>query len=435
MSDLELVRSTQLRAVGTAFLRTRPWVVAPVAALNLGSLVAAGAPRAQLVGMGAGVAALLSFFVYEAIRYRTIPVREDQLWRSLAVTAGALLLGCAGSGGPRSPMVPLLLAPVGVAFAAFGRDRGNARLLAAVVAGLGLLALLPAGVPFPPIAAGPAAVMTVGAAAGALTLLWIGVSGLTEAYRRSGEALARARGAALDAMRDRMRDAESLGARVAHEIRNPLTAIKGLVQLLARAEREERDQRRLEVVLAEVGRVEETLSAYLRFARPLAELRAAPCEVDEVLRDLAALLEARAAAGGVRIVLEVGAVRTIVADRRRLQEALLNLASNAIEAMPAGGALTLAASRGAAGVQIEVRDEGQGMSAAQLAALGTPFVTGRPEGTGLGVALARAVVVQHGGRLRHFSEPGRGTRVLVTLPEEPGGPLPPEPSAAADRAV
>lgn len=409
--------------MGTAFLRARPWVVAPVAAINLVCLLRAGAPAAQLRVLGPGIAALLGFFVYEAVRFRREVVREAQLRRSLVVTAAALLLACAASGGPRSPMVPLLLAPVGVAFAAFGRGRGNTWLLLAVLAGLAGLSLLPAELPFPAIASPQAAVMTVASAAGSLVLLWIGVTGLTTAYARSGEALASTRDGMLEAMNERMRGAESLGARVAHEIRNPLTAIKGLVQLLARGEHEARDQKRLEVVLAEVGRVEETLGAYLSFARPLAELRPERVDLAVLLAELAALLEARAEAGGVRVVVLAQAA-AIVGDRRRLQEALLNLASNALEATPPGGTLTLGVTHKGGGACVTVIDDGRGMTPEQLARLGTPFVSERPGGTGLGVTLARAVVLQHGGRMTHTSAVGQGTRVTLTLPGEPGGALP-----------
>lgn len=409
--------------MGTAFLRARPWVVAPVAAINLVCLLRAGAPAAQLRVLGPGIAALLGFFVYEAVRFRREAVREAQLRRSLVVTAAALLLACAASGGPRSPMVPLLLAPVGVAFAAFGRGRGNTVLLLAVLAGLAGLSLLPAELPFPAIASPQAAVMTVASAGGSLVLLWIGVTGLTTAYARSGEALASTRDGMLEAMNERMRGAESLGARVAHEIRNPLTAIKGLVQLLARGEHEARDQKRLEVVLAEVGRVEETLGAYLSFARPLAELRPERVDLAVLLAELAALLEARAEAGGVRVVVLAQAA-AIVGDRRRLQEALLNLASNALEATPAGGTLTLGVTHKGGGACVTVIDDGRGMTPEQLVRLGTPFVSERPGGTGLGVTLARAVVLQHGGRMTHTSAVGQGTRVTLTLPGEPGGALP-----------
>lgn len=431
MSPDDAARTSQLRAVGTAFLRTRPWVVAPGAALNLACLLQADAPPAQLRAFGLGVGALLSFFVYEAVRYRRVPAREDQLRRSLLITAGALLVACAGTGGLRSPMLPLLLAPIGVTFAAFGRARPAGLLLAAALAGLAVLSFLPPGTPFPPLPAPQAARMTLGSVTVALVLLWYGVTGLSDAYLRSGAALARTRGAALDAMTERLRDVESIGARVAHELRNPLTAIKGLVQLLARGDHDERDKRRLEVVLAEVARVEDTLAAYLAFARPLAALRPAPLDLGDLLRDLAALLEGRA--GAARITLDVAAASplTIVADRQRLQEALLNLASNAIEATSAGGRLVLAATATPGGATLEITDDGRGMTPEQLARLGTPFESTRPGGTGLGVAHARAVVAAHGGRMHHTSAPGRGTRVTLTLPAEPGGALPD--GEAADR--
>ena len=431
MKGYDAVRSSQIRAVGTAFLRARPWVVAPGAALNIACMLRAGAPPAQLAATGLGVLALLAFFTYEAVRFRRVAVREDQLRRSLVMTAATLLLACAATGGLRSPLVVLLLAPVGVAFAAFGRGRTNAALLAGVLASLAVLSFLPEGTPWPALPGSQAAVMTLGSVAVTVVLLWLGVTGLTAAYARSGEELGRTRDAMLDAMTDRMRGAESLGARVAHEIRNPLTAIKGLVQLLARGDHDERTMKRLGVVLAEVGRVEDTLAAYLGYARPLAALRPAPIDLGDLLRDLAALLEGRAGAARVqlRVLAEPGI--TVLADRQRLQEALLNLASNAIEAMPDGGGLDLRAAAIAGGATIDVIDDGRGMGPEQLARLGTPFETTRPGGTGLGVAHAKAVVAQHGGRIVHTSAPGRGTRVTLTLPAEPGGALPD--GEAADR--
>lgn len=430
LSD-DAARGARIRAVGTAFLRTRPWVVAPGVAINSACLVWADAPPAQLRAVGLGVGALLGFFVYEAVHYRRVAASAEQLRRSLLITAVALLFACAATGGMRSPMLPLLLAPVGVTFAAFGRSRTASLLLAVAVLGLAVLWFLPSGTPFPAIPARQAAPMALGSVTVALVLLWYGVTSLSDAYVRSGEALARTRGAALDAIAARAQDVESIGARVAHEIRNPLTAIKGLVQLLARGARDDKDARRLEVVLAEVARVEDTLAAYLSHARPLAALRPAPLDPGELLRDLAALLEGRAGAQRVQIQVVVDPACRLVADRQRLQEALLNLASNAIEAMPDGGTLVLRAAAVDGGATIDVVDDGRGMSDDQLARLGTPFESSRPGGTGLGVAHARAVAAQHGGRLVHTSAPGRGTRATLTLPGEPGGALPD--GEAADR--
>jgi signal transduction histidine kinase len=106
----------------------------------------------------------------------------------------------------------------------------------------------------------------------------------------------------------------------------------------------------------------------------------------------------------------------LVADPRRLKEALLNLAANALEATPAGGGLELRWGQEAGGAWLSLQDSGRGMSPEVLARVGTPFFTTRAGGTGLGVVLARAVVAQHGGSLAFESHEGRGTRVSLRLP-------------------
>ena len=108
----------------------------------------------------------------------------------------------------------------------------------------------------------------------------------------------------------------------------------------------------------------------------------------------------------------------LVADPRRLKEALLNLAANALEATPAGGTLGLRWGEDAGGAWLTLQDSGRGMSAQVLARVGTPFFTTREKGTGLGVVLARSVLAQHGGSLTFESEEGRGTRVTLRLPTE-----------------
>ena len=126
------------------------------------------------------------------------------------------------------------------------------------------------------------------------------------------------------------------------------------------------------------------------------------------------MLSARADEARVRLYAQGDA--TLAADPRRLKEALINLVANAIEATPAGGEVAVEVWRADEEVEIVVRDTGRGMAAETLRRIGTPFFTTRDDGTGLGVVLARSVIAQHGGSLRYESEPGKGTRVSVTLP-------------------
>jgi signal transduction histidine kinase len=106
----------------------------------------------------------------------------------------------------------------------------------------------------------------------------------------------------------------------------------------------------------------------------------------------------------------------VLADRRRVTEALLNLVANAIEATPPAGRVVVEIAERGPSVQLIVRDTGKGMSPDVLARLGSAFFTTRAQGTGLGVLLARAVFTRHGGSLRYESTPGRGTAAVGWLP-------------------
>ena len=121
-------------------------------------------------------------------------------------------------------------------------------------------------------------------------------------------------------------------------------------------------------------------------------------------------------ADGARVRLSARGDASVEGDPRRLREALLNLVANAIEATPPGGEVAVEVRPVGDQVEIEVRDTGRGIAPETLRRLGTPFFTTRAEGTGLGVALARSVIAQHGGALRYESEPGKGTTARATLP-------------------
>ncbi|HYG69163.1 MAG TPA: HAMP domain-containing sensor histidine kinase, partial [Anaeromyxobacteraceae bacterium] len=202
--------------------------------------------------------------------------------------------------------------------------------------------------------------------------------------------------------------------------------IKALVQLSARAERDPDIRERLEVVQSEVERMESILQGYLSFSRPLDALHPEGVELGPLADEVTAVLEARA--DDARVKLRRAGDARIVADPRRLKEALLNLLANAIEATPPGGTVAVEISQRDGRADIAVRDTGRGMSPEVIARLGTPFFTTREKGTGLGVLLARSVFEQHGGTLEYASTPGRGTVATGTLP------LHPDPAKASDGA-
>jgi signal transduction histidine kinase len=160
--------------------------------------------------------------------------------------------------------------------------------------------------------------------------------------------------------------------------------------------------------------MQEILQNYLSFTRPLQGLAPRHVRLGPLVSDTLLVLAARADDARVRLYAQGDA--SIEADPGRLKEALLNLVANAIEATPPGGEVVVEVEPRGEAVELAVRDTGRGMHAETLSRIGTPFFTTREGGTGLGVVLARSVIAQHGGSMCYESEPGKGTRVQVTLP-------------------
>jgi signal transduction histidine kinase len=164
----------------------------------------------------------------------------------------------------------------------------------------------------------------------------------------------------------------------------------------------------------EVERMETILKDYLSFSRPVQSLQPRVVRLGALADDVLSAIEGRAESG--RVELRRRGDAAVEADTRKLKDALFNLLGNALEATPAGGTVEVQIEQTAENVRIAVRDSGCGMPKEVLERLGTPFFTTREEGTGLGVAIARATFTQHGGSLVYASEPGRGTTAVGTLP-------------------
>jgi signal transduction histidine kinase len=211
-----------------------------------------------------------------------------------------------------------------------------------------------------------------------------------------------------------------LAAGVAHEIRNPLTSIKLLVQ----AGLEDGGQpglaiEDLRVIEDEVRRMERSLRTFLDFARP-PKLERRPIDVTEVVRAVAGLVRGRA--DKQRVELRVAAPAdpvSLTADRDQLPQVVVNLALNALDAMPAGGVMTLAVRRRTdRRVEVEVADTGPGVGKDILPRLFQPFVSGKDTGLGLGLAVSKRIVADHEGTITAANRPGSGASFFVVLPAD-----------------
>ena len=254
----------------------------------------------------------------------------------------------------------------------------------------------------------------------AVTVTMVGIFrmgwSLTSGYERVALELAERREELCSENEDRTRALEGMAARLAHEVKNPLAAIKGLSTHMARNATDPKTAERLAIVAAEADRLQAIVDGFLSFSRGLDDLKVAPTHPYEIARELGVLLETRAEEAGV--TLETGGDEELVldADPRKLRQALLNIVLNAIQASPRGSAVYLNVARDCEGSRITVRDEGVGMTPEVLDRIRKPYFTTKEGGTGLGLAVARGLVEQHGGSLEFKSSPRAGTTVTLFLP-------------------
>jgi len=208
-----------------------------------------------------------------------------------------------------------------------------------------------------------------------------------------------------------------MAAGIAHEIRNPLGIIKNTAQLLREEMRDSGMETDLvDYIPEEVDRLNETLTGYLEFAKD-APLRLEPVDLVALLRRTLKLVKRDAEGAGVDVRHDLDAVGELVidADARKLQQVVLNLVLNAVQAMPSGGTLTVGLDEGADQVTLRVQDTGVGMDAAKAQQVFEPFFTSKEKGSGLGLHVVQRIVEDHGGRIELETGPGEGTVFFVVL--------------------
>lgn len=229
---------------------------------------------------------------------------------------------------------------------------------------------------------------------------------------------------------DRLTAIGTLAAGLAHEIKNPLTSILTFSRHLSRRFGDERFRQRFQsVVPRELERINGIVEGLLRLARP-GRLTLAPVHLTDLLDQALELYGNQIESKRVAVVREyVVGLPAIAADPEHLYQALLNLVTNALDAVGEGGTLTvrvgwsdaieavMATGRGSRErLRVEIADTGSGIAPAQTGSVFNPFFTTKPEGTGLGLAIAHKIIEDHGGAISFRSTPGRGTTFTVLLP-------------------
>jgi signal transduction histidine kinase len=214
-----------------------------------------------------------------------------------------------------------------------------------------------------------------------------------------------------------------LSAGLAHEIRNPLSSIKGAVEILAADyPPQHKKHRMLKVLDREADRLNKVLTTFLSFARPQ-PMQPKPADIINQLEGVIGLIEAQAKKAGVDIVRHYPPELPLIKlDEEQMGQVFLNLMLNAVQAMPEGGKLTIrirqAVKDGKPRLQLEFSDTGVGVKPEDLPNLFNPFFTTKPGGTGLGLSICYRIVEQHGGKIGVESKPGKGATFTLWLPLE-----------------
>lgn len=206
-----------------------------------------------------------------------------------------------------------------------------------------------------------------------------------------------------------------LAAVVAHEVRNPLAAIKGVVEVIqTRFAADSPDRKVLGDLLLRVDSLDHLVSDLLIYARPVPPVFKVVALLD-LVRETAALVASDPVAAGVRFDVR-GEEVTLPVDPAQMGRALLNLMTNAAQAMRHQGVVRVTGTRRPEAYVVTVTDDGPGMEPEVAARCLEPFFTTKTRGTGLGLPIARRIVEEHRGALRVDSTPGHGTSVVIALP-------------------
>jgi signal transduction histidine kinase len=220
---------------------------------------------------------------------------------------------------------------------------------------------------------------------------------------------------------ERLASLGRLSAGIAHEIRNPLTGVSLLLdELHDRLLSSSGDQQLIRRALDEIERLEGLVDELLEFSS-LPKLRLQTATLGPVLEDTLFLVDKQCRKANIQLEREIADdLPAFPLDRDRLKQAFLNLMTNAIEAMPAGGLISVVARRENGQVMVAVRDTGEGISPEKHRLIFEPFYTSKGEGTGLGLSITHNIIAEHGGRIEVKSVPEQGSTFTFWFPLPPG---------------
>lgn len=232
------------------------------------------------------------------------------------------------------------------------------------------------------------------------------------------------------ALEARLKEAEhlskigTLASGIAHEIRNPLNFINLTIDHLLTVSAPTdpaasmRFKAAIDGIKSEIKRLDSMVTNFLNFGRPL-KLSLAPASVPDIIDETALLLAGSCSEQKIRLSINhESGLPLVFADYKHIKTCFMNLFLNAMQAMPQGGSLTASSMRGRGFVSIKIKDTGAGIAPENLERIFEPYFTTKDAGIGLGLALTRRIIEEHGGSVEVESAPGRGTSITITIPAE-----------------
>jgi two-component system sensor histidine kinase AtoS len=210
-----------------------------------------------------------------------------------------------------------------------------------------------------------------------------------------------------------------LAAGIAHEVRNPLTSVKGFLELMTqKIDKKDPIQQYIEIMLGEIMRINRIISEFLLLSQPTVPIKR-PANVHSVLDEILLLSEGEFLIKNIELVRKYDLSCSLVnIDVEQIKQVFLNLVTNAIAAMPEKGRLTIESSldRFENVVRIYFIDTGIGIETSEVDSIFDPFFTTKAEGTGLGLTVSYRIMENHGGKIDVLSTPGDGSTFIVTIP-------------------
>ena len=213
---------------------------------------------------------------------------------------------------------------------------------------------------------------------------------------------------------DRLNLIGEMAASIGHEIRNPMTAVRGFLQMLINKAEYANDKSYFDLMIEELDRANEIISEYLGMARDKV-VNLQPNGLDNVINSLLPMITSQANLGEINVQLDLHAPLKVLIDENEIRQLILNMSRNAMEAMSIRGTLTIGTRQESSETILFIKDEGHGLSPEIIDKLGTPFLTTKENGTGLGLAVCYSIAARHNARIDYETRLS-GTTFFVRFP-------------------